>query len=292
MTVYSNTIEMKDTAANFTSYNPTLAKGKIGHETDTGKIKIGDGATAWTSLGYTNIEGQSIDAYLPAGIERFAGADGKIHLSDAAGNIEGIAIGAVSSSTGSAFVVSASSDKAVSFNTEDGSVAITTGNFVRTMEARILLSGANTTSDVSAFGAEAHVKLVSNFGSIGHKAGVWGYFEAANAAAAVVPNLSSGVLAMLDVPASASIAAGCASAIAIASQTLAGTHTGLAACINVENPLAGTWDVFANFGNATGATTVNTAKVATGGDACIAVINVKINGVAGYVPVLSIVPHV
>jgi hypothetical protein len=43
----------RDTAANWTSNNPTLAAGEIGYETDTGKLKIGNGSTAWTSLGYT-----------------------------------------------------------------------------------------------------------------------------------------------------------------------------------------------------------------------------------------------
>jgi hypothetical protein len=42
----------RGTAANWTSANPTLAEGELGYETDTGKIKAGDGSTAWTSLGY------------------------------------------------------------------------------------------------------------------------------------------------------------------------------------------------------------------------------------------------
>lgn len=42
----------RDTAANWTSANPTLAAGQPGYETDTGKLKFGDGATAWTSLAY------------------------------------------------------------------------------------------------------------------------------------------------------------------------------------------------------------------------------------------------
>lgn len=41
-----------DTAANWTAANPTLAQGEIGLETNTRKFKIGDGATAWTSLAY------------------------------------------------------------------------------------------------------------------------------------------------------------------------------------------------------------------------------------------------
>ena len=42
----------RDTAANWTSANPTLAQGELGAETDTSKIKIGDGSTVWNSLGY------------------------------------------------------------------------------------------------------------------------------------------------------------------------------------------------------------------------------------------------
>jgi hypothetical protein len=42
----------RDTAANWTSTNPTLAQGEPGLETDTGKLKHGDGTTAWNSLAY------------------------------------------------------------------------------------------------------------------------------------------------------------------------------------------------------------------------------------------------
>jgi len=42
----------RDTAANWTSANPILAQGELGAETDTSKIKIGDGSTAWSSLAY------------------------------------------------------------------------------------------------------------------------------------------------------------------------------------------------------------------------------------------------
>lgn len=42
----------RDTAADWTSVDPTLAEGELGIETDTDKVKIGDGATAWTSLPY------------------------------------------------------------------------------------------------------------------------------------------------------------------------------------------------------------------------------------------------
>jgi len=41
-----------DTAANWASVNPTLAIGETGFETDTGKLKVGTGSTAWSSLLY------------------------------------------------------------------------------------------------------------------------------------------------------------------------------------------------------------------------------------------------
>ena len=42
----------RDTASNWTSANTVLAQGELGAETDTSKIKIGDGSTVWNSLGY------------------------------------------------------------------------------------------------------------------------------------------------------------------------------------------------------------------------------------------------
>jgi hypothetical protein len=42
----------RGTAAQWTSANPILAAGEFGYEADTGKGKIGNGSTAWTSLPY------------------------------------------------------------------------------------------------------------------------------------------------------------------------------------------------------------------------------------------------
>jgi collagen type VII alpha len=47
----------RDTAANWTANNPTLAAGEIGLETDTAKYKMGDGTTAWNSLAYAYTAG-------------------------------------------------------------------------------------------------------------------------------------------------------------------------------------------------------------------------------------------
>ena len=50
----------RDTAANWSSVNPMLASGEWGKETDTGRLKQGDGSTAWNSLSYN-------DAVFPVG---------------------------------------------------------------------------------------------------------------------------------------------------------------------------------------------------------------------------------
>jgi len=52
----ANRLQMRrDTAANWTSYNPLLMEGEIGIETDTGKIKVGNGTSNWSSLPYVTV---------------------------------------------------------------------------------------------------------------------------------------------------------------------------------------------------------------------------------------------
>jgi len=42
----------RDTAANWTASNPRLASGEFGYETNTNKLKIGDGTSTWNALSY------------------------------------------------------------------------------------------------------------------------------------------------------------------------------------------------------------------------------------------------
>jgi hypothetical protein len=52
MAVQTKILHRRDTAANWTSTNPTLSAGEIGFETDTLKFKIGNGSSTWTALTY------------------------------------------------------------------------------------------------------------------------------------------------------------------------------------------------------------------------------------------------
>ena len=50
-----------DLAATWTEKNPVLLKGEMGVETDTRKIKIGDGLNKWSDLGYSGADVADIE---------------------------------------------------------------------------------------------------------------------------------------------------------------------------------------------------------------------------------------
>lgn len=63
----------RGTAAEWASANPVLYIGEMGYESDTGKLKFGDGSTDWNALAYwAGAEGPTG----PQGPEGPAGADG------------------------------------------------------------------------------------------------------------------------------------------------------------------------------------------------------------------------
>jgi hypothetical protein len=51
----------RGTAAAWASEDPTLESGELGLETDTGKTKVGNGATAWNSLSYNYVTYAQVD---------------------------------------------------------------------------------------------------------------------------------------------------------------------------------------------------------------------------------------
>lgn len=55
----------RDTAANWTANDPTLASGEIGIETDTGQFKLGNSITSWSLLGYGGIVGPTASNFDP-----------------------------------------------------------------------------------------------------------------------------------------------------------------------------------------------------------------------------------
>lgn len=51
----------RDIADNWSSVNPVLLMGEQGYETDTGKMKIGDGVSPWSDIGYFNYDVSVMD---------------------------------------------------------------------------------------------------------------------------------------------------------------------------------------------------------------------------------------
>ena len=50
------------TGARWVSLNPVLGAGEAGYESDTGKIKVGDGVTPWTTLDYFIPQPDSVES--------------------------------------------------------------------------------------------------------------------------------------------------------------------------------------------------------------------------------------
>jgi len=58
----------RGTAAEWISSNPTLSVGEFGFETDTLKLKIGNGTTVWTSLAYVGVTASELEAAVAAAV--------------------------------------------------------------------------------------------------------------------------------------------------------------------------------------------------------------------------------
>ena len=117
-----------DTAANWTTENPTLQAGELGHETDTGKFKLGTGALAWTSLSYASII-PGVAAIVDADINASAGiVDTKLATISTAGKVSGTAITSGNISTSGSFsTTSTIAGAGVTSNSPSAGIGYTTG---------------------------------------------------------------------------------------------------------------------------------------------------------------------
>ena len=135
--------QRRDTAANWTSANPTLLAGEIGIESDTNKIKLGTGSTSWTSLGYTTWSQITAYPFVNADIASAAAiVDTKLATIATALKVSNSATTAASANTASAIVA------------RDASGNFTAGTITATLSgnASTVTTNANLTGDVTSVG--------------------------------------------------------------------------------------------------------------------------------------------
>jgi hypothetical protein len=154
----------RGTASSWTSTNPTLAAGELGFETDTGKFKIGTGASTWTSLPYAGGGQNTLTTYqytATAGQTTFSGADSESNtLSYTAGAVQVYLNGALlanttdyAASTGTSVVLTAGAGLGDSLTILSlGSFTVSTDIPKSTLTAKgsiIAASGAATPANLS-----------------------------------------------------------------------------------------------------------------------------------------------
>lgn len=162
----------RDTAANWTSNNPTLAAGEIGLETDTAKYKMGDGTTAWNSLAYAYTAG-SAGATGPTGP---IGATGPTGATGASGATGAGGVEAVNAQTGTTYtfvltdrddLVTASNASAQTYTIPlNSSVAFPTGSLVNLIQigtAQVTVVGAGGVTVLSTGATAATPKTRARY---------------------------------------------------------------------------------------------------------------------------------
>jgi hypothetical protein len=88
----------RGSSGGWTSANPTLYAGEIGYETDSGRIKVGDGTTAWTSLDYNVVvptgflagSGLSVSVATDGSTVTYSLSDPTIQVSDITDFVDGV----------------------------------------------------------------------------------------------------------------------------------------------------------------------------------------------------------
>jgi len=88
----------RGTVSGWNSTNPTLSAGEIGYETDSGRIKVGDGTTAWNSLNYNVVvptgflagSGLSVSTAADGSTVTYSLSDPTIQVSDITDFVDGV----------------------------------------------------------------------------------------------------------------------------------------------------------------------------------------------------------
>ena len=160
--------QRRDTAANWTSANPTLLAGEIGIESDTGYWKVGDGSTVWNSLAYLSGLGGEIP------VSRLADGSARQLLQTAA-NGNDVEWTSNVDVPGTLDVTSAATfDSSVAVTgalTKSGNNVVTVGD-TGTVTSTMILDGTILNADVNASAGIVDTKLatISTAGKVSNSA--------------------------------------------------------------------------------------------------------------------------
>jgi hypothetical protein len=168
----------RDTAANWTSTNPTLAIGEIGLETDTSKWKLGNGSTAWNSLAYAYAAGATGPTG-PQGATGPSGATGSVGATGSTGATGAGGVEAINAQTGTTytFVLSDRDDLVTASNASaqtytiplNSSVAFPTGSLINLIQigaGQVTVVGAGGVTVLSTGATAAQPKTRVQYSSL------------------------------------------------------------------------------------------------------------------------------
>jgi hypothetical protein len=97
--------QLYDSAADWASINPTLEAGTLGIESDTRKIKIGDGITQWTGLPYAvDLGGYATETYVDDEIAALSGTYLTQTLGLARAAVQGATVAATETTVSASYV--------------------------------------------------------------------------------------------------------------------------------------------------------------------------------------------
>jgi hypothetical protein len=240
----------RDTAANWTSADPTLSTGELGLETDTRKLKSGDGATAWTSLAYYTLGTAGYAAYADT-TANFTGT-----LQEGGSNV--VTAGDLGTNVATFLGTPSSSNLASAVTDETGSGALVFGTSPTFVTPVLGTPSSGTATNLTGLPISTGVSgLATNVATF------LGTSSSANLASAVTDETGSGALAFATGPTFTGL-------------TLAGAVTGadqIVSAVNlkdygeVTNAIGatggGTQDIDLNDGNSVSATVDTSANTFT-----------------------------
>lgn len=146
-------------SASFTTENPTLVAGELGYETDTKKIKIGDGVTKWQSLSYfAAFSGTGNASFLGAGVSNSASGSNAFVGAGSSNNASG----------GSAVICGGGSNTA---SNSSVFVGAGTGNNASGNSSVICGGGSNTVSGSHATVIGGFQATADRWGMVAHSGG-------------------------------------------------------------------------------------------------------------------------